>query len=361
MVSNRYQMLTRFAKNNRVFLFERPIMITIDKHRLYEVVHPIRYEKNLIIISPVYSIYKKMMQDNYRFHLKKLYQHFDLTAPIFWFYNFNLWYLIDEFPNSLSAYHCTEFYSQISRFSSGDKKVQEIEENEAKLVKKVDLVFAVSEFLVKKQQKINPRTYAAINAVDYNLYSLAQKKPRRQFGRKPVLGYVGNLSPKINFALLYQLAIVLKDCQLVLAGPISANDPYVSKLRNLGNVLFLDAQPVEKLPDLIREFDVCLIPYIQNDWFSKASQPLKLYEYLSSGKPIVSTRMDCLKKVNDLVYSSSTISEFILQTKRAIKENNPKIRQKRIEAAKANTWDKRFEMMNFKMEKILAKRRNEES
>ncbi|MEK7142940.1 MAG: glycosyltransferase [Patescibacteria group bacterium] len=353
LVSNRYHILTRYAKNNRVFLFERPIYLG-DWHRWQFIFKPVRFEENIYMIAPLGIGIDNRVYDRY---LSEAMAYFGIQKPIFWFYNFYLSRLIDFFQPTLSCYHCTEDYYNLTYITSQKESIeparQLIKQEEGKLLKKVDIVFAVSRYLKEKHQKINPQCYLTENAVNYQSYQRAQKKSHKIFGQRLVLGYCGNLSSKVNFQLLYQLAKDLSECYLVLAGPIVVKNTRLEKLKKLTNVKFMGNRPFSDLPFLIGEFDVCLIPYIQDQWFVRTAQPLKLFEYLASGKPIVSTRMDCLKKLQDVVYQSNSEAEFIAKTKIALKEKNPELRKKRILLAKNNTWDQRFAFINQKMEDFI--------
>lgn len=357
MVSNRHHILSRFARHNRVFLFERPIVST-DHHRLSNILRPIRKEGNLIIISPIASVFEELLRETYRFYLKKIYQSFNLLEPIWWFYDYSLSYLIDEFPYLVSCYHCTEDYSHLSQISSEGDFVDSIAQKEKDLVKKVDLVFAVSEYLVETHHQVNHESFLITNAVDYELYKQAQAKPVKKFGKTPIVGYCGNLSDKVNFELLYRLAKELREVKLILIGPVTTQNSFFKKLHTLKNVIFISQQPVAKLPSLIQEFDVCLMPYIQDDWFMKVSRPLKLFEYLATGKPIVSTRMDCLKNFKKNVYETSTTQDFIDNVRRVISEKDPQLKKARIDLAQKNTWDDRFLIITSKIEKFLQRKIN---
>lgn len=356
MVSNRYHILTRFARNNRVFLFERQLSLDDFPKRWPKILGNFRTKDGLVLITPGIVFPKGIASKFfYRYFLKKLYQKFKIKNPIFWFYNYQLDYILEKYPHQISCYHCTEDYAQSSKISSKIDLVKVIENWEKKFAQKVDLVFAVSEYLTKKHQKINPQTFLAANAVDYQLYRRAQKRSKKT--SPPVLGYIGNLSDKVNFQLLCQVAKHFSTLKIVLVGPVVSKNNYLGKLGKMANVSFLGRKPVQELPEYLATFDVCLIPFIQDEWLVKASQPLKLYEYLSSGKPIVSTKMDCLGKYQTLVYGTKTSKEFIKKVSLALKEKNPKLNKERIKIASQNTWDQRFAFINQKMEEFLCQRK----
>ena len=356
MPSNRYHILTRFAKNNRVFLFERQIYpLWRDKHRFFKFLS-VRRKDGLYIIEPgfytplgflnglVYWLYLKIIIA--RYHIKK---------PIFWFYNYRLTSIL-KLKHVLSCYHCTEIYSETWRTKkeTSRKKVEKIKRQEKKLAKNVDLIFACSDYLAAKLKKINPATFSTPNAAEYSFYRKAQKPKVNKFGLEPVLGYCGNIADyKINIPLLIKLSQNFPKCRIVLVGPVIGQSRTMEKLKKQKNVLFLGKKEVGSLPGIIREFDVCLMPYNTEKWNLFAGQPLKLYEYIASGKPIVSVNFDCLKDLTDIVYVAKNDQEFIAQVRKALKEKGNNLRLKRIKIAQQNTWDERFNLMNDKMEERL--------
>lgn len=346
LVSNRRHILSRFAKNNRVFLFERQIMPFKSEIPRLRQFYRFRKKDGIFLITPgFYSPFAGLNRLMYMIYYMWLRRKFKIKDPIFWFYNYRLVALINIFKPRISCYHCTEDYVQSSKISPIKRDPKKIEEEEKKLLKKVNLVFAVSSHIASRLRKTNKKTFLTINAVDYGFYKKAQvKAKKRLFGQKPVLGYSGNISDKVAFDLLYKLATQNK-YTILLIGPVQSRSEYLKKLKKMQNVIFLGKQDLGKLPELIQQFDVCVMPYITADWFVKVSQPLKLYEYLASGKPIVSTPMDCLKGLSDVVYIGKR-EKFLRLVDKAVKEDNNLLRQKRINLAKENTWDKNFLKIN---------------
>jgi len=356
MVSNRYHMVKKLTRYNRVFFFERPIIPALyDRNRWREYFRPIeKVAENFYLVKIPYVRDKNYRNQVYAYYVQQIINSFGIKDPIFWFYNYQLAGLIEIFKPVLSVYHCTEDYSGIAQLSLSKHQTTVLEE-EKELLVKADLVFAVSRGIAAKHSKINPLTFLTSNAVDYELYKQTQEQKTNLFGSKPVLGYAGNLSAKVDYEILAYLAQKLPNCLIALIGPVSTQNPYLKSLKKSPNVKFIGKQPVENLPALIREFDVCLIPYIQEEWFVRASQPLKLFECLAAGKPIVSTPMDCLRGLDKLVLVGKNPQEFLKQVKIALKEKQSSAtRQKRIQLAQKNTWDNRFRLIDQKMTDFLS-------
>jgi len=83
-----------------------------------------------------------------------------------------------------------------------------------------------------------------------------------------------------------------------------------------------------------------------------ATNPLKLYEYLCLGIPVVSTRLPETELFRDLVYLSEGADEFVSQLELAVAQDNPNLRARRKAAAECNTWRARCEQLNQRFESL---------
>jgi glycosyltransferase involved in cell wall biosynthesis len=95
------------------------------------------------------------------------------------------------------------------------------------------------------------------------------------------------------------------------------------------------------LPDLLRGVDVCLIPYVQDE-ITRYRSPLKLYEYLATGKPIVSTPQPEIDAFNGLVRIAST-ADFVDTIEDVLQTDSAHDRLGRLEEAKKHSWDVRVD------------------
>ncbi len=99
-----------------------------------------------------------------------------------------------------------------------------------------------------------------------------------------------------------------------------------------------------EIPSLLRSFDVCIIPFQIND-VTSATDPVKLYEYFSQGKPVISTAMQELKRIENLLYLARDQKDFLRKLDLALQEDDPGLRQQRIDFAKQNSWAVRYREM----------------
>ncbi|MGB5832401.1 MAG: glycosyltransferase [Thiohalocapsa sp.] len=132
----------------------------------------------------------------------------------------------------------------------------------------------------------------------------------------PKLGYVGNMEAKFDVDLLHFLARNRPEWQIVLIGSRHAN-PRVLELEPHANVHFMGVIPYAEVRGWITEFDVAIIPHLDTPQ-TRSMNPLKLYVYASLGIPVVSTRVDNLDDLKDLVKVADSREEFLIDVEQAI-------------------------------------------
>ena len=160
---------------------------------------------------------------------------------------------------------------------------------------------------------------------------------------KPIIGYYGAIADWFDLDLMAELAASRPQYSFVLIGEVTLSG--IGKLKNLPNVHLLGEKPYRELPGYLRQFDVCTLPFTMNQ-LTRAVDPVKIYEYLSQGKPVVSVPLPELSSLSDLLYFAQGPAEFAHQIDRALTENDESLRQKRISFASQNTWASRVEALD---------------
>ncbi|HOH58674.1 MAG TPA: glycosyltransferase, partial [Bacilli bacterium] len=134
------------------------------------------------------------------------------------------------------------------------------------------------------------------------------------------------------------------DLNLVFIGKINGRS--IRHLYKYRNIYLLGEIEYPYLRCYLAYFDVCIIPFIINDLIQN-TDPVKFYEYISAGKPVVSNMLPELQKYKDICYLYKSPNSFNRNIMKALKENDPKIVAKRKIIARNNSWDKRvIEILN---------------
>jgi len=199
--------------------------------------------------------------------------------------------------SDLSVYHIYDEYSH------SEHEVP-IDADEERLIRRVDQVFTVSPMMQARKGVLNPHSMLMSNGVDYEAFATPVPEPAdvRSIPH-PRIGYTGYIKKQIDWDLLLQLAQRRPDWSFVLVGRRHAHpeiDAVLGRLDALPNVHFLGEKPTSELCHYPQHFDVCLMPYRVND-YTKYIYPLKLNEYLATGRPVVSVPLPALQSAEHLV------------------------------------------------------------
>jgi len=158
----------------------------------------------------------------------------------------------------------------------------------------------------------------------------------------PIVGYYGAIADWFDLELMIQIARLRPNYSFVLLGGVFDTD--TSELSRLPNVRLLGQQPYETMPQYLYHFDACLIPFKTNST-TAATDPVKVYEYLSGGKPVVSVALPELEPYRDLLYIADSREDFVTQLDRALTEDDPAMIERRRSFAAENTWQNRYEII----------------
>ncbi|MCS5491097.1 glycosyltransferase [Algoriphagus limi] len=200
---------------------------------------------------------------------------------------------------------------------------------EGKFLKEVEKVIVSSEGLKKKFDQLHPQVSCVKNGVNLSLF-----KPDFLHKAKKKLGYVGAFDERIDLELLEQVALAYPDYLIEILGPVKTTSDLP------GNVIFLGSCPQDQIKDVVRDWNVCLIPFRKTP-FTQSIYPLKINEYLALGKPVVSTDFADLSDFDEVVRISSDTETFIKGIHREKRSDNRLKKAKRIDFASKNSWEAR--------------------
>jgi GT2 family glycosyltransferase/glycosyltransferase involved in cell wall biosynthesis/uncharacterized protein YeeX (DUF496 family) len=238
--------------------------------------------------------------------------------------------LADIIPDTLIGYDCMDHHAGFQ----GD--TSKIPDAEKELIRHADFVVTSSSYLNTAVSKIRPNTLIR-NGCEYSFFD-AEREHLVSDG-PPVAGYVGAIAEWFDIDLVVYAASSLPDWRFILVGSTVGCD--ISKAKNFPNIEFIGEVKYEKVPYYVQGFDVCLIPFRIIE-LTKATNPVKVYEYLSAGKPVVTTALLEMKLIEDEVFIAHNPQDFVVKLKEAKKVSSDETRiDSRKKWASCHDWSSR--------------------
>ncbi|MBA64841.1 MAG: hypothetical protein CMG55_03470 [Candidatus Marinimicrobia bacterium] len=359
---SKHQFAKLWSKNNRVLYVESPINSASFFTRYRESLKlwkrykkgPIKVKENLWISTFFYFIpfrgskylfgaewVNKVNQYFLRKKFKKQVKDLKFNNPILIVGSAHILPIIDIFKAEKVIYHCSDDYTLVPSFPRSFENI------EKKLLTKCDQVVTTADKLKQAKEKFNSNIISIPNGVDIDHFKSTQSTAIKIHENlssfsKPIIGYVGTIFRWINQDWIKYAAINNKNFNFIFIGPITTN---ISKLEGISNIYFLGPKPYSELPSYLKAFSIATIPFVIDGVTLKAS-PIKFYEYLSAGIPIVSTDLPDLKdfdKIVTLVKNKEKFSDSLVQV---IKKENSERKEIRMKIAKKYSWKQRLKQFN---------------
>lgn len=297
-------------------------------------------------VLPFYNKYRWINRLNQKCqarYIRRCMMHHGFTQPLLWCYSPAAVDILPHLSYSGLVYDCVDRHSAYCGLI--DPSLVDSEERE--LAQAADQVFCTAAGLYDTLSAYNPHTKLIPNGVDYDLFSRAAAPVEGKPGAAPYgprYGFVGMLQDCVAYDYLLALADARPDAEIVLVGRVMPGVEVEALLRR-PNIRLLGLKPQRELPDIMRGFDVCLNLFAPGR-LSRDVSPLKFYEYLATGKPLVSTREPLqVNDYADLIYIADDIGQFINLCDQAATEDNPSLCTRRMAAAKQASWDNRVRQM----------------
>lgn len=342
-----HHLAQRFANNgNRVFYLTstlRPLTTPFEIDNLENNIYEIELSS-----SKYFDIYKDKFDDRL---LKFLAESFriiqnELKLDALSVVAFPTWTPLVLLLRKLFGFKIIfDHVDAIQEFPNINKERKKEEET---LLQTSDLVITSASKLFQQAQKLNKNTLLVPNAGDFAFFSKPTSDELLKDFQKPIVGYFGAIAEWFDTDLVEYVANNRPNLTFVFIGDTYGSN--LKKIRSLRNVYFLGERPYIELPKYLHCFDVCLIPFKLTPLI-KSSHPIKIYEYLAAGKPVVTTRIPDLLPMKDLCYIAEDKVGFLESLDKSLKENDTELNKKRINFASKNTWQDRFQAIYSHLEK----------
>lgn len=260
-----------------------------------------------------------------------------IREAVLWFVVPHPAFMLDVVPHTMSVYYCIDDYAAHPGVDAA-----RIADCDARLTRDADLVFVAPPALMNAKRAQNPATRFSPHGVDVALFAKAQDPatpvPAAAAAlRGPVIGYFGLIAAWTDLELIAWLADQRPQWQFLLVGHAQVE---VSALASRPNITLAGPQAYESLPGWAKAFDVAIIPYRMNQQVMNAN-PLKLREYLATGKPVVSVHTPEIARFADVVRIAGDREAFLAGIEASLAADGPDDRARRMASVAGMSWDHR--------------------
>jgi glycosyltransferase involved in cell wall biosynthesis len=273
-----------------------------------------------------------------RFLVRRALRSLGFEKTISWFAVPHPGILAGRFQETLIVYYCIDDYAALP-----DVDATAVARMDTDLMRRADQVFVASGRLIESKRALSPSAVHAPHGVDVALFQKASDPsfPVAEEARgltRPVIGFYGLIEAWIDLDLIAFLAEQRPEWTFLMIGRLAV-DP--GRLRSLPNVRFIGPQPYSSLPGWAKAFDVAIIPYRPTRQVIN-SNPLKLREYLATGKPVVSVPAPEIDRFADCLRIARTPEEFLCGIEDALANDSAADRARRMEAVSGMSWEARI-------------------
>lgn len=230
---------------------------------------------------------------------------------------------------------------------------------EKRLAKEADLMYASHPLLYEKFKKLTKNITYTPNAGEFDVFS---KKPGRNLPElekipHPRVLYSGALDNYKFDAELFEYVVKnMPKINFALIGPVrlADSDTRIKSLEKYPNVYFMGQ--ISKGDIYSHFYDAYIIPYRLNDSNYYGCFPIKLFNAMSTGVPIVLTDLPAYRGLETVTYISKSKEDFVKNLSQAVIEKDLSLRQKRIEVASQNTWSNKVDKQLLAISKVISKK-----
>jgi len=355
--TNQQHLMSRLARENRVLFVEslglrQPQLAGKDVKRILRRLRrglaPPRPADGLHVLSPLviplhrFAAVRALNRRLLPLLVRRAAKRLRLERPILWAYVPQAEALLDALDPSLVVYHCVDDIAAQPGIDGASFRAAE-----ERFASRADLVLASAPSLAGRMRELNGNVLFAPNVADTGLFATALEPgavdPGLDALPRPRIVFTGAVvATKLDVPLLAELARARPGWSFALVGPVGVGDPRtdVSALAAEPNVHLLGGRRYDELPAVLRGADAGLIPYARNE-LTDGIFPMKVYEYLAAGLPVVATELPSIAGVAEVARASDAAGLAALLDD-ALAHDDPARRAARSQAAEGRSWDARL-------------------
>ncbi|GAB4259828.1 glycosyltransferase [Thermincola ferriacetica] len=339
------QLTVAFAEEGKKVLYvEPPIsLLSLVKHplKVKKLFRRRKVLRNISVFSPVViapvrvGLFRNINMYFMARQIKKAIEANGFKNPVIITCHAEVAEIIPYFKGHIICYDCVD---EASAFP--DIPLHVIKQEEL-LLKEAHILFVTAEKLMVGKGNRHSNVHLVPNGADFNHFARVadispQDKPEELKNiNGPIIGYFGAIASWFDFDLFLGVAKRNPQWTFVLVGPLLTDTPPIPN-----NVKILGPKDYRDLPKYLRFFDVCTIPFVVNR-LTKSTNPVKLYEYLAAGKPVVSTPLPEVTRFNEVVSIVSSVNEFEAAVKKYLAGEDGQLSLARQKVARDNSWKSR--------------------
>jgi glycosyltransferase involved in cell wall biosynthesis len=359
-LTNQQHLLVRAAQHNRILFVEslglrRPQLASRDLRRIARRVargvRPLREEDGLHVLSPLVlplhssSLLRRVNAELLSRSVAAAVRKLGLRDLLLWSFVPQAEVLIDVLAPAQTLYYIDDDHAAKEGIHA-----ESFLAAEQRFASRSDAILASAPELVTRMRALNGNVHCAPNVADTRLFAEALQPgrvdPDVASCPQPRIVFVGAiLAAKIDLELVVRLARLRPQWTFVFVGPIGPGDPRtnVQALTEAPNIRLVGHRPYELLPTVLRGADAAIVPYLL-DGEMRSVFPMKIYEYLAAGCPVVSTPLETLEDVPEVLKAASA-EEFATRLEQAMAEDSPAARAERSQRAQSHSWESRLEQI----------------
>ena len=244
--------------------------------------------------------------------------------------------LAETIPGCLVIYDCMDYHAGFSTNSP------EMIEEETRLLERADLVVTTSAPLSEIVEETAPNLLIR-NAGEIDYFSESPEIPAYA-SKLPVAGYLGAIADWFDIELLVACARRFPGWEFMLVGSTDHCD--TTEARKLSNISFVGEVPYAEAAAWVHSFDVAMIPFRLTE-LTRCTNPVKVYEYLAAGKPVVATALPEVQLMSDVVHVADSHEAFMELLETAMGErHDAALADKRRQSAKPHDWKNRADRLD---------------